>query len=99
MSKDNKNKKKKVKTVYIDDGSTIADMSSVDSSRPRAFGSRRNAQSRGGMDSGVYTGNKFKDSVRTYFRAVKLMVVPMLITIGIVSAAFLILWLLLNFAS
>lgn len=104
MSKEKKNKKKK-KTVYIDDGSTIIDMSGVSDARPRAFGSR--PVSKKNFDKGVsqpnggeiYTGNKFKDSMRTYFRTVKMMIVPMLITIGIISAAFLILWILLNLAS
>ncbi len=99
MSKD-KNKKKKVKTVYIDDGSTIADMSGVDNARPRAFGKLPGSDKNKGTEQNppVYTGNKFKDSVRTYFRAVKLMIVPMLVTMGIVTAAFLILWILLYFA-
>ena len=104
MSKDKKNKKKKVKTVYIDDGSTIADMSAIDSVRPRAFGSRPKSDKKsetnsGGQPYGVHTGNKFKDSVRTYFQTVKLMIIPMLVTMGIISAAFLILWILLNLAS
>ena len=99
-------KKKKVKTVYIDDGSTIADMSGVSGARPRAFGSRpkskhdHNNNNAPSKDSGaVYTGNKFKDSFRTYFRAVKLMIFPMLVTMGIITAAFLIVWILLNLAS
>lgn len=105
MSKENKNKKKKKKTVYIDDGSTIIDMSGVSDARPRAFGShpvsKKDYGSGKNQKNGgeIYTGNKFKDSMHTYFRTVKMMIVPMLITIGIISAAFLILWILLNFAS
>lgn len=106
MSKEKKNKKKKVKTVYIDDGSTIADMSGIDRARPRAFGSRpdsskTNSTDKGNttLNNGVYTGNKFKDSFRTYIATVKLMIVPMLITMGIISAAFFILWLLMTLAS
>lgn len=100
MSKENKKKKKKVKTVYIDDGSTVSDMSGVDKTRPRAFGQRPDSERRSQMNNGgVSTGNKFKDSFRTYFQAVKLMLGPMFVTIGIISAAFLILWLLLNLAS
>ncbi len=102
MSKEKKNKKKKVKTVYIDDGSTIADMSGIDSVRPRAFGSRPDSQKNNPTNkssNGNYTGNKFKDSLHTYFTTVKLMIGPMLITIGIISAAFFIVWLLLMLAS
>lgn len=104
MSKEKKTKKKK-KTVYIDDGSTIIDMSGVSDARPRAFGSRPaskknfgdgiNTQNGGEM----YTGNKFKDSFRTYFRAVKMMLIPMFVVIGIIAIAFLILWILMTIAS
>ena len=100
MSKEKKNKKKKV--VYIDDGSTIADMSGIDKVRPRAFGSRPDSdknKDNSTSNNGIYTGNKFKDSVRTYFQTVKLMIIPMFITIGIICAAFFIAWLLLTLAS
>ena len=95
-----KDKKKKEKIVYIDDGSTISDMSGVNKARPSAFGSRPESDRKGQIDNGgVNTGNRFRDSIRTYFRAVRLMLGPMFITIGIISAAFFILWLLLNLAS
>ena len=98
MSKDKKNDKEKI--VYIDDGSTISDMSGVDGTRPSAFGSRPESDKRTQIDNGgVSTGNKFVDSWKTYFQAVKLMLVPMLVTVGIISAAFLIMWLLLTVAS
>ncbi len=101
MSKEKKNKKKKV--VYIDDGSTIADMSGIDSVRPRAFGSRpdssKNNTTNQAKSNGNYTGNKFKDSLHTYFTTVKLMIGPMLITIGIICVTFFIVWLLLTLAS
>lgn len=73
-------KEKKPKVKYIDDGRTIADMSGL-----------------GGVDR-RYTGPKggFKASLRTYWNAVKLMFVPMLVTIGIISLAFLIMWLMLT---
>ena len=77
MSKD---KKKKQKVKYIDDGRTIADMSGVS-----------------GVDN-KYTGPKgtFKDQLRTYWNTVKLMFVPMMVTIGIITAVFLIMWLFLT---
>ena len=100
MGKDKKQKKKKVKTVYIDDGSTIADMSGVNGARPRAFGSRPDSDGKrnNSQYAPPYSGNKFTDSVRTYFQAVKLMIVPMLVTMAIIAAAFLIVWLLLFLA-
>ena len=74
------NKKKKEKVKYIDDGRTIADMSGLS-----------------GVDK-RYTGPKgtFKDQMRTYWNTVKLMFVPMMVTIGIITAAFLIMWLMLT---
>lgn len=105
MSKSKKNKKKKEKVIYIDDGSTISDMSGINDTRLHAFGSRPqskknyNDSKNTKYNGAVYTGNKFKDSWRTYFKAVKQMILPMLVTIAIISAAFLIVWILLNIAS
>ena len=78
-----KNKKdKKSKPIYIDDGSTVADMSGVrrggtpgsSSSRPRAT---------------------FKEQFRTYTDAVKMMFLPMLAVLGIIALAFLIVYIML----
>ena len=73
-------KQKKEKVRYIDDGRTIADMSALN-----------------GVDK-RYTGPKgtFKDQMRTYWNTVKLMFVPMMVTIGIITLAFLIMWLMLT---
>lgn len=74
------NKKKKPKVKYIDDGRTIADMSGLS-----------------GVDK-RYTGPKggFKAQLATYWNAVKLMFIPMLVTMGIISAVFFIMWILLT---
>ena len=73
-------KKKKPKVKYIDDGRTIADMSGIR-----------------GVDK-RYTGPKggFKAQLTTYWNTVKLMFVPMMVTIGIISLAFFIMWLMLT---
>ena len=71
-------KKKKDKVTYIDDGRTIADMSSVG-------GGPRNGR-RG----------TFKEQWHTYWEAVKMMFVPMLVVIGILCVAFLVMWLSLR---
>lgn len=73
-------KQKKPKVKYIDDGRTIADMSALS-----------------GVDK-RYTGPKggFKAQLKTYWNAVKLMFVPMMVTIGIICLAFLIMWLMLT---
>jgi hypothetical protein len=80
-----KKPKKKERPRYIDDGRTIVDMTPVDEAR----GKRRTASYGGGRPR-----SSFKDQFRTYIESVKMMFVPMLVTIGIISAAFLIFWLL-----
>ena len=78
-----KKKKKKEKITYIDDGSSFTDMSST-------YGPLHNASKRPKASS----SSRFKDILITYFDSVRMMFLPMLVTIGIISLAFLILWLL-----
>ena len=73
-------KKKKEKVKYIDDGRTIADMSVL-------TGVNRKYQKSKGTP---------KEQLNTYWNAVKLMFVPMMVTIGIITAVFFIMWLLLT---
>lgn len=70
-------KAKKEKITYVDDGRTIADMSNVSNNR-------YNRTKRG-------TTSSPKEIWRTYWSAVKMMVKPMLVTIGFICAVFLIL--------
>lgn len=74
----NKKKEKKEKVTYIDDGRTIADMSNVGNGRPKSGEGRR--------------PSTFKDKWKTYWEAVKLMIVPMFVVIGIITAAYLIMY-------
>ena len=88
MSKDKK--KKKQKTVYIDDGRTIADMSGLgrtrDSGEPKFDrNGRRRATAR--------------EQFETYKAAVKTMLLPMFITIGIICVAFGLLYLIFELAA
>lgn len=77
-----KNKKKKQKTVYIDDGSTIANMSGIGYSRPtRLEGARPNAS--------------LKEQFKTYTEAVRMMFLPMCAVLGLLALAFLIVYILL----
>lgn len=76
-----KNKKKKEKITYIDDGRTVADMSGVSGGRKK-----RSAAPRASA----------REQFRTYLAAVKMMLVPMFVTIGIICVAFLVMWLLLR---
>ncbi len=71
-----KDKTKKEKIKYIDDGRTIADMSGVSNKR-------NNLSKRGTVSSP-------KEIWNTYWNAVKMMVRPMLVVIGFLCAIYLI---------
>ena len=84
MGKTKKNKKqRKTKPVYIDDGSTIADMSGVGGGRPK----RERNQSR--------PRASYKEMFQTYISAVRMMFFPMLAVLGIIARAYLIVYLIL----
>ena len=68
-------KKKKEKIIYIDDGRTIADMSGIPQ---RAAWAKRG------------TTSSFKEIWRTYWQATKMMLLPTLVAVGIIVVAFLI---------
>ena len=78
-------KKKKEKIVYYDDNSTISDMSNV--GRKRRIPTT--AEQKGGKPPSA-----FRDKWNTYWDAVKLMVMPMLAVLAVLSAIFLVLFLL-----
>lgn len=82
MGKDNEKKKKKNKTVYVDDGSTISDMSGLRGSSK-------------GHNNGLRPRASFKEQFKTYTDAVKMMFFPMLVVLGIIALAFLIVYILL----
>ena len=82
MSKD---KKKKQKIIYVDDGRTIADMSGVGNKRKPL--SNSDAPHVSGMRGTL------KDQWQTYKAAVKMMFLPMLATIGGICAIFLLIYL------
>lgn len=76
--------KKKEKVKYIDDGRTIADMSGL-RNRPR-------------LNSNPYRPPlKFKEVVKTYFSAVKMMFVPMLLVIVGICVIYMVLYALFFF--
>ena len=79
-----KQKPKKEKIRYVDDGRSLADFSALDGKKTAA--SRRNDQS-------LRQPPRLSDCARTYWEAVKMMFIPCLITIGIIGVAFFILWL------
>ena len=81
MKHTTESEKKTKKTVYVDDGSRIVDMSCLDNVglRTRSTGKR----------------STLKEQFDTYISTVKLMIAPMLVTMAIISITFLIVYLLL----
>ena len=79
-----KNKKKKEKITYVDDGSTVADMSSVGKKK----------DSRGDGARSHYKGG-FRDQFKTFTDAQRAMLMPMLVTLAIIAIAFLLVYLIL----
>ena len=73
-----KDKKKKEKVIYIDDGRTIADMSNVGYGKYISKDGKRRST--------------FKEKWNTYWEAVKMMLVPMLVVIGIITVAYLVMY-------
>ena len=83
---------KKEKVVYIDDGSTVVDMSGFDSARRRApQGQGRNNNAYKPLKSRT----RFKDCAKTYFDSVKMMLVPMIVVLLILGGLYLLLAFLL----
>lgn len=76
-----KNKKKKEKIIYVDDGRTVADMSGVSG--------RKSAPKSGRQSGGL------KDQFRTFRDAQRAMFLPMIATLAIIALAFLIVYILL----
>ena len=95
------NKKKKKKVVYYDDGRTIADMSGLYGKESSGDSKNEEPDYKGdpGVFSGYRPGHTPKDWAKTYWNSVKTMFLPMLATLGVIAAAFLVLWLLLELAS
>ena len=84
-----KDKKKREKITYIDDGRTIADMSGLAASKKRTGAS---------YDRSPAPRSTWRDKWHTYFQSVKYMLLPMLVTLVIIAAAFGLLYLLLSLA-
>lgn len=89
--KEKKDKKKKDKIIYIDDGSTVFDMSGLRQTKkpfmPDVHGYNSAPKKRQKSPS------RWRAIVRTYFDSVKMMLLPMLVFIGIITVAFFLLWL------
>ena len=77
-------KKKKEKITYYDDNSTIVDMSSV------------NREGKKRPPAPQKQNSTFKEKWKTYFAAVKMMLIPMCIVLLILCVMFLLPMLLVN---
>lgn len=86
----NIDKKKKEKIIYVDDGRTIADMS--------ALGGKKRENGKKEQHRANYLGRaSLKEQFETYIGAVKMMFLPMLAVLGVLAAAFIIIYIILSF--
>ncbi|MBQ9116504.1 MAG: hypothetical protein IJY04_05730 [Clostridia bacterium] len=99
--KNGESKPKKEKIIYIDDGSTIADMTGVGRGKKSSVEGSDNAARNGAAQpkkkvasAPVRIRPTFGECFKTYIESVKMMFLPMLVTLGIISVAFLLLWLM-----
>ena len=93
MGKDTEKKKKKEKITYVDDGRTIADMSGVGGMREKSTGKPPKRKEEPRLLRG--SRSTMREQADTYLAAVRMMFLPMLVVIGILTVAFLIVWFLL----
>ncbi|MBR3895224.1 MAG: hypothetical protein IKJ35_08800 [Clostridia bacterium] len=83
--------KKKEKIIYIDDGSTVVDMSGLRQTKKpltpdvHGYGTPNKRQKQ---------PSRWRSIVGTYFDSMKMMLLPMLAFIGIIAVAFFFLWLI-----
>ena len=81
-------KKKKQKTVYVDDGSTIVDMSALGPKRREA----ENTPAPASIDDAGRP--RWQRILIDYFDSVRMMFLPMLVFIGLIGLAFLLVFLI-----
>ena len=95
-----KEKKKREKVVWVDDGRTIADMSNLPTRGiGRSLSDARPKKEMSETEKQFYKAQpKWREYLATYFAAVRMMFLPMLAVIGIISIAFLILFVLSKLA-
>ena len=84
-----KNKEKKQKVRYYDDGSTISDMSGVGGvhGRREVFPEDKSSRSK-------RAASTFKDKMTTYFQAVRMMFLPMVVVLIVLTVVFLLTFIL-----
>lgn len=87
-------KPKRERITYIDDGSTVADMSDTRRPRPQGATPPPRPSNRRGRPAPTTRAGRIR---QTYFDAVRAMIGPMLITIGGISVVFFLIWVILGF--
>ena len=88
----NKEKAKKENIVYVDDGSTIVDMSGTIGASKKPQDTPKDPM------TGAPIGNSAKDKIRTYFQAVRQNLAPMFVVILGICVIFGIMYLILELA-
>ena len=89
----NKERAKKEKIVFVDDGSTIVDMSGTVGASKKPKNTPKDPV------TGTPIGNSFKDQARTYFQAVRQNLAPMFVVILGICVIFGVMYLILELAS
>lgn len=82
-------KKHKEKIVYVDDGSTIADMS--------ALGTAKKEPQSTMYSSAKKPKARWHEILDTYFESMRMMLLPMLVVMGLIAVVFGVLWLVFTF--
>ena len=96
MSKSQNKKPKKEKVTYIDDGSTVVDMTGVGGARSRNTGKPPKTPKKTSAPRLLPGGHStMKEQAQTFFGAMRMMFLPMLTAIGILTLIYLIFWFLL----
>ncbi len=90
-------RKKKEKITYIDDGSTVADMSGLGRRAGTGEGRQNPNLPPPGKRGKPAPTTRAGRIWRTYWDAVRMMVGPMLVVIGGISVVFFLIWVILGF--
>ena len=89
MRNQEEKKKKKEKIRYIDDGSTISDMSALD-----PYAKKKEANPYANYERPL---PRWRQIINTYFDTVKIMLSPMLAFMMIIGVSFFLIWLIFSF--
>ena len=89
MRNQEEKKKKKEKIRYIDDGSTISDMSALD-----PYAKKKESNPYANYERPL---PRWRQIINTYFDTVKIMLLPMLAFMMIIGVSFFLIWLIFSF--